>query len=200
MTLVGSIGSRERFRCPHCGRIRALMTGAEGGIYSVIDPGAVPGGRYNYQLIEIQSNGGRRRYGPFEVSVDGSPADLGIVSNRHGADAASTELLGSSLAEPRGSIREPRKTLEEPPLEVQQAYEVSQSHLARDRKQKVGSVGKLVITEDGLYKLTASQIANALGRPERGICTSISTGKLQITNRGSPVQYLPADQGEALYF
>ena len=193
-------GHSGRYDPVHSGRIRALMTGAEGGIYSVIDPGAVPGGRYNYQLIEIQSNGGRRRYGPFEVSVDGSPADLGIVSNRHGADAASTELLGSSLAEPRGSIREPRKTLEEPPLEVQQAYEVSQSHLARDRKQKVGSVGKLVITEDGLYKLTASQIANALGRPERGICTSISTGKLQITNRGSPVQYLPADQGEALYF
>jgi len=194
-------GHSGRYEPVHSGRVRALMTGAEGGTYSVIDSGAVSGGRYTYQLIEIQSNGGRRRYGPFEVSVDGRPADL-VNGNKDSTDAPShhSELPGSILVEPRGSVREPHKTLEEPPIEVQQAYEVSQSYLAQGRKQKVGSVGKVVVTENGLYKLTASQIANVLGRPEERVRTLISRGRLKITNRGSLVQYLPADQGAALYF
>ena len=102
----------------HNGRIRALMTGAQGGTYSIIDSGAVPGGQYTYQLIEIQSNGGRRRYGPFEVSVDGKPADLGNVSRRDSTDAASrhSELPGSSLEEPRGSVRKPHRILKQPRL------------------------------------------------------------------------------------
>jgi hypothetical protein len=191
-----------RYEPVHNGRIRALMTGAQGGTYSIIDSSAVPGGRYTYQLIEIQSNGGRRRYGPFEVSVDGSPADLGNVSRRGSTDAASrySKLPGSSLEEPQGSVRKPHRIFRQHPLQAQQTPEASQSLLAQDQNQTAGSVGKLAVTENGLYKLTAAQIANALGQSENSVRTWINQGNLQITNRGSLVQYLPGDAGTALYF
>ncbi len=42
---------------------------AAGGSYEVPDPGADPGGTHAYRLVELESGGGLREYGPFRVSA-----------------------------------------------------------------------------------------------------------------------------------
>ena len=135
------------FEPVHNGRIRALMKGSQGGTYSIIDSGAVAGGKYAYQLIEIQSNGGRRTYGPFEVTIDGSPADLGFVRERDSTNDSSlhTDLFGSLLEEPIGSVREPRKTARRARPQLQQAREVSQSFPAPKQDSKAVWAAKLAV-------------------------------------------------------
>jgi hypothetical protein len=56
------------------GLLPAMMRPPQGGVYSLIDRGAYPGGTYTYKLVEIERNGAKLIYGPFTVFA-GSPDD-----------------------------------------------------------------------------------------------------------------------------
>lgn len=84
----------ERFRRVPGGRVRALLTSPAGGTYSVIDPDAASGQSYTYRLIEIQTNGRRRAYGPFTVTVDGEPAEFDAGPAQRTAGAAESGRSG----------------------------------------------------------------------------------------------------------
>ena len=44
----------------------------QGGTYRFIDPTAISGEIYLYKLVELEYKGKKRRYGPYEVTVDGA--------------------------------------------------------------------------------------------------------------------------------
>ncbi|MGI5868617.1 MAG: choice-of-anchor A family protein [Kiritimatiellia bacterium] len=44
-------------------------------VYTLADPGATPGGRQTWRVIEIENSGAENIYGPYTVTVDGAAAD-----------------------------------------------------------------------------------------------------------------------------
>jgi hypothetical protein len=73
----------------------AMMRPPQGGIYSLIDRGAYPGGTYTYKLVEIERNGAKLIYGPFTVFA-GSPDDPHADALKDGS-AGKEHVVSNSL-------------------------------------------------------------------------------------------------------
>ncbi|MGI5868049.1 MAG: SdrD B-like domain-containing protein [Kiritimatiellia bacterium] len=49
--------------------------------YTLADPGATPGGRYSWRVVEIEGSGRENIHGPYTVTVDGAAADYDAWAN-----------------------------------------------------------------------------------------------------------------------
>ena len=49
--------------------VPAQLSGPQGGLYRLADPGATPGRKYRYKLEEVETDGSRNEYGPYDVAV-----------------------------------------------------------------------------------------------------------------------------------
>jgi hypothetical protein len=179
--------------------VRAFLTAPQGGTYSIIDPKAVSGGIYTYCLVEVQANGGRRVYGPFDTVVDGNWTDLLLAAGRK-APSTDARLLSPDRGDDGGVAREARRVSGRTQARTRLAWDQRESLLAEKHSLTGQARAKLAVTETGLYQLTAARIAEVLGKSPDFVRDWISQGNILITNRNSRVQYVSADGGESLCF
>lgn len=193
-----SSGDYERV---HEGQIPALMMSSEGGVYSVLDAGAVAGGTYTYRLTEIQVNGARRQYGPYTVTVGGKPAELSKPKLPGGHSlfvdsGQANEAVNFSAGIKRGLRNKHRQSAQTTLAVTQVSRQVSAARAGRGG----AAAAKLAVREEGLYYLSAADIASKLGVSQSQVRQWIKKGKVLITNRGGAVKFLPRTGNDGLYF
>ncbi|NOY68083.1 MAG: hypothetical protein GXP53_01115 [Deltaproteobacteria bacterium] len=152
-----------------------------GGTYSMIDPDAVSGVIYTYRLIELESSGRRRVWGPFTVTV--APSDGGAIST-----------LGTAayIAMPR--TREPAAR------DGQNRLSLSR-HLYRSAGPATPLAQvKLITSASGIYALSAAYIAAGLGISEDEAAGLVSSGRIYLTSNGAIVPMLPFADNTGIYF
>lgn len=216
----------------------AILTSQQGGTYSLIDKGVLPGGSYTYVLMEIEGKGTKLTYGPFNVQVGGESA-IGTVtaSNTVNPDILNTCTSKKCTVKQRNafpSIKSFRKdgilvvTNRDSGTNKQQQSDVGEdlfenytrkSHGMSDKKKariqelkkqrkttaasKASSKGntiKISVNEIGLYYLDAARISELLGLQQQEVTRLIKNNRLDMTNRGQSVAYLPVEDNSGIYF
>lgn len=186
----------------------ALIDAPSGGAYSFLDADAWPGQPYTYQLVEEEVWGDTRIHGPYTVTP-AEPA-RGRAAARSGPLSAADEPA-KDLVHPRlGYAASARREL---PAAAARALPPSAARAARGNQgakaatlalsSPVGlSADKIQIPvrADGLYYLSAAQLAQTLGLTETAVVRSIRRAELRLSNRGQAVAWLPAENNAGLYF
>lgn len=161
--------------------IPALPYAPNGGKYSYVDSGASAGNAYTYLLEEVDTNGKTQEFGPYKVTV---------ASGGSGG-AASVGRLNEAAHEPtQGELKRSEK---------------ARAAVAKHRKQRAMRVSddeavKLGVTKSGLYFVSSSTIASALGIGNKAAQTLIDRSGLQMSNQGNDVAWERAAHGGGLYF
>ena len=159
--------------------VPAQLSGPQGGTYRLADPGAVPGKKYEYRLEEVEADGDRNMYGPYEVEVTGR------------AGSVQKEERGSAYTRQPKAVTKERKT--------RNALRDAEVKTAREARAKlVGTSVKIGVKEDGVYYLDAAGLAAIMGMPAATVERMIKLRQLQVMNRGEEVIYLV--EGSGLYF
>ncbi len=153
----------------------ALVGWPQGGVYRHVDPQAVPGERYRYELVEVEASGRRRAHGPFEV-------DTRLTLDEAGAAAAlDDEVLrreGYSRTPRSGDGRAHRARADEPTGPVRGSR---------------ATAGKLGVSATGIYYVSLAELqARGVDLPP--------VGSFGMTNRGASVAYAPASDQAGIYF
>lgn len=158
--------------------VAALQGEPQGGVYRLLDPGA-PEGSARYRITEIDADGTRRVHGPYLVAPERE-------NLRRGAwDAADAIRKGG-----REAIAHARVAV---PDELEAA--------AGDRAPGALGAMKLEVAGPGLVFVPAATIASTLGLSPDAVRTSLSTGRLALSNRGRGVAWAPGrDLGGLLFF
>lgn len=157
-----------------------LLTAPQGGVYRLRDPGAAVDQPQVYWLEEREFRGRTSMHGPFRVE---SKEELG-----HGVQAW-----------PVGTDFESRAhTLHPLPAPPSQNAHVERTPLRSAAKRSTSlAIG---IRQTGVYRLSASEIAGAMGtRPEK-IRRLIRSGHLQLKHRGSSVSWRMDEGGDSILF
>ncbi len=140
--------------------------------YRVLDRAATIGGRGRYVLVERSIYGGEMRvHGPFDLRFE------------------------------RPLAGDPEFT---PPVQV---FESSPEAPLDDTTEDVipddtvsTTVAKVRVSQSGLYRLPAADLAAALGQSVRRIETQIERGTLGVRNRGQEVAWTSSADGSAILF
>jgi hypothetical protein len=198
-----------------------LLHAPQGGTYRFIDETAIPGATYAYKLVEVEARGKKRTYGPFVVTAGGD--DAGASSE------ARISLAGSRSADTRTKVKLQKKTpgftwpedgtrmildaSEVSDLFSYKAHEISEAKQARledrnlskvsaqiSKRSQQGNRIKIAVSEDGLYYLDATEIADFLGLPLLKVKRLINGTQLSLTNQGEEVAYLPSAGNSGIYF
>jgi uncharacterized repeat protein (TIGR01451 family) len=157
------------------------LTGPQGGTYRLRDPGAVPGKRYFYRVEEVEADGDRNLYGPYEVLVSGT--------------AGAPQKAASTPAYTRQAraVSDSRK--------ARNAARVTELVAARGaRAALMGNLVKIGVKEPGVYCVGTAQLAAVLNLPVESMARLITLRQLQLKNRGEDVNYLVSGTGKGLYF
>lgn len=162
-----------------------LLHAPEGGRYSYRDQKARANAYYTYRLEEIEAGGRRLSYGPWTVFAGGPPMES------PGALAAHACVPGfrqaAKPAPPRTLLR-------------REARSAAISAATADRDARTGYTAKISISDDGIYFISADDIAQTMNLPRGAIDWLIAAGKFSLQNKGRPVATLTAADGDGLYF
>jgi hypothetical protein len=160
-----------------------LLVSNQGGTYSYVDETASPGKTYKYKLVEVETRGDKRVYGPFTVKV--GKQEMAV------SDQKSASSKYNRKAHDISDVRKSR---------------LHAGKLAK-KAAKVKTIGtlfsgkaKIAVREDGLYYLDASEIASALGNTTAVVQNLITNNQLLLTNQGEKVAYLPSLDNSGIYF
>ena len=173
------------------GFVPGLPGSPQGGTYRVADPGAAPGGTYEYWIEEVEIRGGRRTYGPFAVTVEpGEPLA-----------AAGGELSVVACAGEKGGT--PEFERHERPVSADKqerilARAAEQEAMQESLGDECGNQVKVFVTRDGLEYLDCPTLSGLLNLAESTVQQLVSGGGLQLRNNGQTATYIPASGG--LYF
>ncbi|TDI38813.1 MAG: DUF11 domain-containing protein [Acidobacteria bacterium] len=157
--------------------VQGLMQ-PQGGTYKLTDPGASLGSRLTYALAEIETNGGVRVHGPYEVP-------LGTVG------AADAELSSNG----KGRARVPKAKILK-----RLAKHRAEKKLHGSKKSSFASAIRVHVKESGLYFVDAAKIAEVF---DFGLDLSkrlIRKNRLSLENLGHRVAWTPAPFNTGLYF
>ncbi len=154
-----------------------LLHAPAGGVYQLVDPGAVAGERYTYRLVEVEASGRENLYGPYTVTAGSGQAPVA-------GDGAFGALV-SDMARARGL-----SALQQARLAARRAERAK----SRGRPARPGA--KALVEADGLYFLSAEALAGALdGRGDL-----VQGNRLRLLSGGRDVAAWPAPDGSGLYF
>jgi len=148
-----------------------------GGYYRLEDRTAHPGGELVYRLVEVDDRGGSRTHGPFRVRAETPTEPARAIRGGRDFDV-----------EARAATRrraEPRSQRAQKPAGL--------SITAGERV-------KIEVTDSGLYRVEASQIAPALGKSTAEISALIGSNGLRLTYRDETVAWHPSADGQAVVF
>ncbi len=153
-----------------------------GGQYQVIDHDAPTQGEITYKLREVDAWGAHRETGPskltLEESLDPAPAESYVAEKRE----PSRRLVAA---------RDRRR--------MKSQATVSASRTEWNSRSSITYV-KLGVRETGLYRVSASSIAAALGEPVAMVENSIEKGRLALMTGGQPVAWRTENGGRDLLF
>ena len=181
-----------------------------GGIYRFNDPDADFGEVNVYQLVEVETTGGHKTYGPYSVIVDLlQPEDTrqaGVAELGELLDSVPEDLLvatNPAAAETDTAAPPPAFTsvAQEPSPRVAQRKAIrarARAHARTRRDARRGPRLKVLVRESGLYRVDAATIAEKLELPRAMVARRLRNGTLEVSNRGLKVATL-SDAG-GLYF
>lgn len=155
-----------------------LLTSPQGGVYRMVDPGVSFDETCTYKLVEIESRGGRRIYGPFKVTVG----------------------TGKTLTPMRGSYEKDRREMTAVKKARLAAVKEERNRFKRSHIKSVKGTGKIAIKQNGLYLLRAEDISNVLGLHPHQVDQMIMQQRLQLTNQGKNVSWFPTRANTGIYF
>jgi len=167
--------------------VPALLDAPQGGLYRVLDPGA-RGETLSYVLMEMESGPSGTAHlfhGPYTVRVD----EAGAVSRAPRRRGASEESFAFAVSNEERSRR---------------SASARGGQAARSSRASGRAPGrpraKIAVESDGLYSLSLSEIASALGITEDTARTRLQSGLLRLTNGGRPVAWTKSSDGGQLLF
>ncbi len=161
-----------------------LLTAPQGGVYRLVDAGAVPGGTYTYMLMEVECHGARISHGPYVVTVP--PRGSGTASAPSYADAVVSSNPFSRQAHGL------------PPPDDSSTAMVGGRRLSA-RLVTVGERVRITVTESGLYSLGASEMGLRLGVSAAHLMQLIGGRQVHLTCQGRAVAWLPVSDGLCFY-
>ena len=194
---VGTIGFYVERKNTDTGRFIRLnseavpglgLTAPQGGSYRFEDNGVESGEKHVYRLIEIQADGTQRRYGPYRITVDGGPSRLGGVASRR--------VSGKALR----TTADTGATAHHLKREAHKGEKKVRKAAARARRVARKAGIKIGIREDGLYYLSATELAPLLGLSAKKVRNRIKRGNLNLRHRDDKVAWQAADDNSGLYF
>jgi hypothetical protein len=171
-----------------------LLVSPQGGTYRYVDETAWPGETYTYILVEIESKGKNRAYGPFTVTAgEQGIASLEIEHVSYNYSRKAHDITAAKKSRIKGG----KLTLK--------AASTLRKSPKRSRPEKSGIFidhslvkAKIALTENGLYYLDASEIASLLGINK--VKKIIKNNQILLTNRGQEVAYLPSLDNSGIFF
>lgn len=159
----------------------ALLNSPTGGVYSIVDSGAVPGGEYSYRLVEHDFHGETAYYGPFRIHA-GPPA---------------RQFAGTSPADGGASFRSARRPVSQRTVAATLARVV---RATPDGDVEPGNMANVTVDSDGMVFLSAWDGARHFGKPVEKIRDLIRSGSISLTLAGTPVPWLAVADGRGLIF
>ncbi|MEW6358025.1 MAG: C25 family cysteine peptidase [Planctomycetota bacterium] len=161
----------------------ALVSSPQGAVYRLADDGASADGRLTYKLVEVESNGKKRTYGPFHVQVDGKGPSSPTAEKSDQPRFERTARKSSFTERDRSRGRKDSERKPKPP-----------KSLGND------AAVKIAVTETGLHYLSADEIAAAFGcTPEEAIA-AIGRKALRLSHQGATIPFTPAEENRGIYF
>ncbi|MEM9593585.1 MAG: C25 family cysteine peptidase [Acidobacteriota bacterium] len=174
--------------------LTALLTAAQGGTYRFLDPGASPFRDHTYLLVEHEADGGSRTHGPFQVSPtwDGfSDQPSGLERAPHQVPDRYRDRLRLAAAEAADGAGAGGSS---------GASFGSAETVGGGGAEAVSDAANLFITDSGLYRVTAADLAATLGTDVRSVRSRILGFGYSLTVAGKPVAYAPLPGGAGLEF
>ena len=160
--------------------VPGLMDAPQGGSYAVLDPTAALGDTYTYVLEEEDVRRGKRRYGPYTVTVLAG-GDVTPASTRATGEGFSRTARPVKLRKAKRN----RKAL--------RARTAQRLRLAEARF-------RLLVDTPGIQYVGAAELAAQSGAPKRLIKRRIRNGRFRLSRQGEEVAWLPLDGGAGLVF
>ena len=189
----------------------ALITTQTGGTYCFIDNTAIPGEKYIYELVEVESGGRRNTYGPFEITVNLAQVEYygmtetGVKKyNRKSYGKVTADLAPEAHDENSGRKGEKyfrksnRMSLEK--LSRSRSASAEQEKAKRVKWRKVGTRIKLTVIENGIYYLSAEELVGLFDLDPTRVRKMIKSRHLNITNQGETVAWMPDENSTGIYF
>lgn len=162
-----------------------LLHSRTGGIYRFHDKDAAVGESHVYRLVEVEVNGDRRIYGPYEVTVDSfsGHVDTGAASDQPTENFQRVQRAAS----PAQERRQVRK-------------KAARAKAKARRARRKGPAAKVSVRSAGLYRLDAARIAETLGLSSAKVRSLIREQRLELRNRGKRVSTLASRDRSSIYF
>jgi hypothetical protein len=184
----------------HDGMLPGLIHSPQGGTYRFLDEDAEPGGTYTYALQEVESSGVEQQHGPFTVEVNQVKRGKPSVSPRSpywkGAHELNTPV--SNVGGMQGGGAQ-----EVTPPAAPGGFFVFFPTVTKQRSPEElpdGKPAKVTISQDGLYYLSAEDIASAMNISTGDAQVLIHDRGIQLLHEGEQVAYLPQEGEEGIYF
>lgn len=149
-----------------------------GGRYRLVDPAAPRGQALTYRVTEVDQQGAREVFGPFQVEVT-EAAERG----------------------PRGAFQAQGKKVS--PRLVQAALATERSLVAAASSSGSSSLAgraKIEVAQAGLQRVRLADIAAALGLSSEEAAAQLRAGRLRLSRGGQEVAWQPAADGNGLVF
>jgi len=179
----------DKFFQIHDKVLPGLIFSPQGGTYQFVDPTAQSGKTYTYKLVEVESSGYERHYGPFTVDVKEDTkkrTQLGTSSQAAGKMQAYTRFPHETSAAHKNRLAERKAELEI----LEDLYYM---------RKRVG-VAKIATTDSGIYFVSDTEIADALGISIKKVQRYIDRGRLNMMNRGQRIAYGANEDNTGIYF
>ena len=160
----------------------------QGSIYQLRDPTAPLQSRLTYAIVEVESGGGEKVYGPFEVDTAWKAPGLRL----------DTAMRAEAL-QPNASERLVAASAETSATQVA-GFGVGTGPAALGSvSRKLGSL-KAAVPADGIYTVSLAQIAAAAGIDTEQARAAMNQGRLQVTSNGRQLAWEALASGSGIRF
>jgi hypothetical protein len=157
--------------------VSALFESPSGGSYALTDDYAPVGGSLTYRLIEVETFGREVAHGPYDVTATSPLPDV---------EVSAQISSGKEVARvPKVAMSEEQYWWRPWPSPVRPANATQL---------------RIELTESGLYRIDATDLATGLAVTESRARDLIRTRGVKLTTLGKTVAYLKATDNSALYF
>jgi hypothetical protein len=150
--------------------LRTLPPSPDGSSYRVIDPGALPGNSYTWAIGEFDVRGTESFSGPFTATVETAGTSPAVVAQKHPVRTVDVARTTQRVASSFPSLIQ------------------------------AGTSSRVGITQSGLYKINAGEIASTMGMTVAQAKTLIANRGLALKNKGRPVAYAPLAANAGILF
>ncbi len=163
-----------------------------GGRYRLVDPTAPRGETLTYRLIEIDRQGQRETFGPYQVTVQGESPAADDADNADDGDGMEKAQERDFTA--RGKHLSPRLARATARADARPTKATASAPV------RAAARARIEVTRNGMVRLRAAEIAGALGMSASETAGQIRAGRLRLSRAGQDVSWQPADDGDGLVF